>query len=220
VDTNSDKIDVNQIDVEIESDHSQMALFSIEKERNTAKTFQIKRKYILSNLKNSVVVIKQNLAHQRIVYEELLKKITVDEAVSQQLLIPMEIDFAKPDVALLFETKTELENIGFQFTEFKSDGILLNGIPTTIPQDKIVATLEEILDNIKLEVPDDAQMQLDIIIKSMAKSLAIKTGQLLNNKEQEDLIDKLFSCKEPNRSPYGKTTFITLPFDELEQKFS
>jgi len=54
----------------------------------------------------------------------------------------------------------------------------------------------------------------------MAKSLAVKTGKQLNAKEQEELINKLFSCKEPNYSPYGKLIFTNLPLDEIEQKFN
>ncbi len=220
VDTNPTKIDVNDIEVAVESDFSQTELFPKKEEKPVAKTFQIQRKYILSSLKNSMVIIKQNLAHQRILYEELLTKITVEEAASQQLLLPIEIDFAKQDVAILFETKQELENIGFQFEEFRSDGILIKGIPTTIPQDKLVETLEEIIEQIKLEIPQENSRQLDIIIKSMAKSLAIKTGEKLTSKEQEEIIDKLFSCKEPNYSPYGKRIYTNLSYEELEQKFN
>ncbi len=219
-----DKGDVitDNIKVEIEEDvttNKQIELFSEIEEKIQAKTFQVQRKYILSSLKNSMVVIKQNLAHQRILYEELLTKITVEEAVSQQLVIPIEIEFIKQDVALLFETKQELENIGFRFGEFKSDGIILSGIPTTIPQDKLVSTLEEIVEQIKSEVPQENFSQLDVIIKSMAKNLAIKTGKILSSKEQEEIIDKLFSCKEPNYSPYGKLIVANFSYDELENKF-
>lgn len=220
VDTKTTEIDINEIEVAIESDLSQTELFPKEEEKPVAKTFQIQKKYILSSLKNSMVIIKQSLAHQRILYEELLTKITVEEATSQQLLIPIEIEFAKQEVAILFETKQELENIGFQFEAFNSDGIILKGIPTTIPQEKLVETLEEIIEQIKSEVPQENFGQLDVIIKSMAKSMAIKTGKKLTNKEQEEMIDKLFSCKEPNYSPYGKLIYTNLTYEELEQKFN
>ena len=219
VDTQAD-IDVNQIEVSLESNISQPELFDDITEKHTTKTLQVQKKYIITSLKDSMVVIKQNLAHQRILYEELLAKITVEEAVSQQVLIPIEIEFTKQDVAILFETKQELENIGFQFKEFRSDCVIFDGIPTTIPQDKLVTTLEEIIDNVKLETSQDNFGLLDTIIKSMAKSLAVKTGKQLSAKEQEELINKLFSCKEPNYSPYGKLIFTNLPLEEIEQKFN
>jgi len=218
VDTNSS--DINQVNIVVESDISQPDLFNDLDEKHTTKTLQLQKKYIVSSLKNSMIVIKQSLAHQRILYEELLTKITVKEAVSQQLLIPIEIEFTKQDVAILFETKQELENIGFQFAEFRSDCVIFDGIPTTIPQDKLVGTLEEIIDSVKLETEQDNFGLLDAIIKSLAKSLAIKSGKQLNSKEQEEIINKLFSCKEPNYSPYGKLIFTKLPLDEIEQKFN
>ena len=218
VDTNSS--DINQVNIVVESDISQPDLFNDLDEKHTTKTLQLQKKYIVSSLKNSMIVIKQSLAHQRILYEELLTKITVKEAVSQQLLIPIEVEFTKQDVAILFETKQELENIGFQFAEFRSDCVIFDGIPTTIPQDKLVGTLEEIIDSVKLETEQDNFGLLDAIIKSLAKSLAIKSGKQLNSKEQEEIINKLFSCKEPNYSPYGKLIFTKLPLDEIEQKFN
>jgi len=216
----SSEVDVNQIEVSIESNISQTSMFDETQEQQLAKTLQVQRKYIVSSIKNSLIFINQNLAHQRILYEDLLTKITVEDAVSQQLLIPIEIDFAKQDVAILFETKQELENIGFKFKEFRSDGIILEGIPSTIPQNELVHTLEEIISNIKIESTEDSFGLLESIIKTMAKSLAIKVGKQLNEKEQEDIINKLFSCKEPNYSPFGKAIFVNLAFDELEQKFN
>ena len=218
VDTNNS--DINQANIVVESDISQPDLFNDLDETHITKTLQLQKKYIVSSLKNSMIVIKQSLAHQRILYEELLAKITVKEAVSQQLLIPIEIEFTKQDVAILFETKQELENIGFQFAEFRSDCVIFNGIPTIIPQDKLVGTLEEIIDSVKLETEQDNFGLLDTIIKSLAKSLAIKSGKQLNSKEQEEIINKLFSCKEPNYSPYGKLIFTKLSLGEIEQKFN
>ncbi|MEE9348877.1 MAG: DNA mismatch repair endonuclease MutL [Flavobacteriaceae bacterium] len=219
VDNKAD-VDVNNIEVSIENESTQSTLFSDEESISlTPKTLQIQRKYIVSSLKSGMLIVNQHLAHQRIKYEELLTKITVEEAVSQQLLIPLELEFAKHDVAILFETKPYLENIGFQFKDFKSDGIIIDGIPTTIPQEKIRTTLEDIIEHVKLDTPQENLGVIDGIIKIMAKNLAIKSGVLLNNKEQENIIDKLFSCKEPNYSPFGKSIFINLNTDEIEQKF-
>ena len=211
---------INVENQQIESAVSQTELFDEVDGNHNIKSLQLQRKYIISSLKDRMIIIKQNLAHQRIIYEELLAKITVEEAVSQQVLIPIEIEFTKQDVAVLFESKQELENIGFQFAEFRSDCVIFDGIPTTIPQDKLVSTLEEIIDSIQLETEQDNFGVIGTIIKSMAKTLAIKTGKRLNFKEQEEIINKLFSCKEPNYSPFGKLIFTNLPFDELEQKFN
>ena len=70
------------------------------------------------------------------------------------------------------------------------------------------------------EVPDQSFSQVDSMAKSLAKSLSIKVGVSLGRKEQEDLVNRLFSCKEPNYSPFGKKTYITISMDDLEKKFN
>ncbi len=220
VDTEIDmQKDTAEIPVEIESDFSQTSLFNDNEEKPTSKTFQINNRYIASNLKNSLLLVNQNLAHQRVLFEKYLKSFTETKQLSQQLLLPSEIEFTKQDVAILFENKQELQEIGFQFLEFKSNGIIINGIPTHLKQEKVLSFLESIIDDIKLEVPENNTSFLTYICKKMASSYAVKSGTTLTNNEQEHLIDELFSCKEPNFSPSGKKVFIHLPFDELEQKF-
>lgn len=191
-----------------------------EEEKATGKTFQIHNKYLLSTIKSGVVLIHQNLAHQRILYEEFLENITVKEAASQQLLFPVEISFNTEEIEILRELKLDLENTGFLFDKITEDSIIVKGIPTSITESQITIIIEQLLDDIKEEVPESSFSQLDIISKSLAKSLAIKTGSKLSEKEQETLVHNLFACKEPSVSPYGKKVFETLTIGELDKIFS
>ena len=199
---------------------SELSLDLYEEDSNTGKTFQIHKKYILSTIKSGVVLIHQNLAHQRILYEEFLENITVKEAASQQLLFPVEVSFNKEEIEVLRELKEDLENTGFLFDKITDDSIIVKGIPTTITESQITIIIEQLLDDIKEEVPETSFSQLDIISKSLAKSLAIKTGSRLSEKEQETLVNKLFLCKEPSTSPYGKKVFETLTIGELDRIFN
>ena len=96
----------------------------------------------------------------------------------------------------------------------------INSIPNTIAEKEVIGVLESLIDNFKNEVPESSFSQIDLITKSLAKSLAIKSGTPLNNKEQENILNKLFSCKEPNYSPFGKQTYVTLSLQDLEEKFN
>lgn len=206
---------------EMESEpQTELSLETAEEETATGKTFQIHKKYILSTIKSGVVLIHQNLAHQRILYEEFLENITVKEAASQQLLFPVEISFNKEEIEVLRELKEDLENTGFLLDKITDDSIIVKGIPTTITESQITIIIEQLLDDIKEEVPETSFSQLDIISKSLAKSLAIKTGSKLSEKEQETLVNNLFLCKEPSASPYGKKVFETLTTGELDRIFS
>ena len=183
------------------------------------KTHQIHGKYIISTIKSGLIYINQNLAHQRILYEEYLENITVKEAMSQQLLFPLEINFSKDDINLIREIKPDIESTGFLFDKIDKETLIIKGIPTTINESQVTIILEQLLDDIKNEIPETSFSQLDIMAKSLAKSMAIKTGTQLTLEEQENIVERLFSCKEPNHSPYGKPTFITIDIQEIDKKF-
>ena len=196
------------------------SLFKHQQDEKTQKTFQVQRKYVMSLIKSGVVLINQSLAHQRILYEQFLESITVKEANSQQLLFPVKISFSSAEIEMIYTIKTELENAGFSFDEFTKDSVTIKGIPVSVTESEITIILEELLNDINLEVPDASFSHFDVMAKSFAKTLSIKTGTLLSEKEQESLVNNLFSCKEPTVSPFGKATFKTLTLNQIDNLFN
>ncbi len=196
-------------------------LFSDEKEVETSsKTYQIDKKYIITPIKSGLVVIDQNRAHQRILYEQFLTNMTIKQAASQQLLFPLELFFNPIEIHLLQELKPALHNTGFEFDIINEDKISLSGIPATVTETEVGVLLENLLLELQDGVPENSFSQNDTMAKSMAKSLAVKAGRYLNESEQESLVNQLFACKEPDVSPFQKNTFITLTIDELDKKFN
>ncbi len=206
--------------VAIDTEEKQEELFDNQQEIKTQKTFQIQRKYLLNSIKSGVVLINQSLAHQRILYEDFLESITVKEANSQQLLFPVKISFSSAEIEMIYTIKTELENAGFSFDEFTKNSVTIKGIPVSVTESKITIILEELLNDMNLEVPDASFSHFDIMAKSFAKTLSIKTGTQLSEKEQEGLVNDLFSCKDPSISPFGKPTFKTLTLNEIDNLFN
>ena len=196
------------------------SLFEHQQDEKTQKTFQVQRKYVMSLIKSGVVLINQSLAHQRILYEQFLESITVKEANSQQLLFPVKISLTSAEIDMIYTIKTELENAGFSFDEFTKDSVTIKGIPVSVTESEITIILEELLNDINLEVPDASFSHFDVMAKSFAKTLSIKTGTLLSEKEQESLVNNLFSCKEPTVSPFGKATFKTLTLNQIDNLFN
>ena len=199
---------------------NQEELFDHQQETKTQKTFQIQRKYVMSLIKSGVVLIHQSSAHQRILYEEFLESITVKEANSQQLLFPVKISFTSQEIEMIYTMKSELENAGFSFDEFTKDSVTIKGIPVSVTESKITIILEELLNDMNLEVPDASFSHFDVMAKSFAKTLSLKTGTKLSEKEQESLVNNLFSCKESTVSPFGKATFKTLTLNEIDNLFN
>ncbi len=206
-------------DIEFESEEVTGSLFENTETETGQTTFQLQNKYIVSPLKNGMMVIHQNLAHQRILYEELLKNITVKEAVSQQLLFPLQLHFSKPDLEIIEKVREQLEHTGFIFSEIKEETIEISGIPVMILESHVVNLLSQLVHDIKEELPESGFSQNDMLAKSMAASMAIKTGVSLNREEREHLINQLFACKEPSVSPNNKLVFTTMDVSDLDKKF-
>lgn len=206
-------------DIEFESEEVTSSLFENTKSENAQFTFQLQNKYIVSPLKTGLMVIHQNLAHQRILYEELLKNITVKEAVSQQLLFPLELHFSKPDVEILVKIREQLEHTGFVFSKLDGEQVEISGIPVMIVESLVVDLLQQLINNIKEELPDNGFSQNDILAKSMAASMAIKSGVSMALQEREHLINQLFACKEPTVSPDNRAVFTIIDVGDIDKKF-
>jgi len=190
----------------------------IEESKN--RTYQIQKKYILSSIKSGMMVIDQKRAHQRILYEQYLKNMTVQQASSQHLLFPLEIYFSTNEIHLMKELKTALENTGFIFVAIERDKIIVSGIPIQVTESEVSIVLEELVNDLQDGIPESSFSQNDSIAKSMSRSLAVKTGTYLTEKEQENIVNGLFACKEPDVSPFNKPTFITISVDDLDKKFA
>ncbi|UAB82795.1 DNA mismatch repair endonuclease MutL [Zunongwangia sp. SCSIO 43204] len=206
--------------VEFESEEVTGKLFDDNHSEPESGTFQLQKKYIVSTLKSGILVIDQNRAHTRILYEELLKNITISAAVSQQLLFPLQLQFNTNEMEMLKEIKESLEQTGFIFSNIEVDNVEITGIPTLISESEVGILLEQLLSDFENEVPDNGFSQTDLLAKSLAKGMAVKSGTLLNNTEQQHIVNRLFACKEPDVSPFNKSVFITLTVDELDKKFT
>ncbi|MDP5000691.1 MAG: DNA mismatch repair endonuclease MutL [Flavobacterium sp.] len=219
--------------VGLKQDTQELDAFSFETEEVTSKlfddeleekvptsTYQIHKKYIVSAIKSGMLVIDQGRAHQRILYEQFLTNITVNKASSQQLLFPLELYFSSDEMILLKELQPVLENTGFVFDAFNSDSLQISGLPIAMAESEVSIVIEELINNLQNEIPESSFSQSDSIAKSMAKSMAVKTGTYLTVKEQENIVNSLFACKDPNVSPFQKPTFITLTVEDLDKRFA
>lgn len=184
-----------------------------------SRTFQIQRKYIVSPIKSGMVIINQGRAHQRILYEKFIGNITKSNAVSQQLLFPLTLYYAPYEVVLLKEIRNSLKQMGFDFENMGDDHVILSGLPVNVAESEAQIVLDDLIMSFQEGIPETNYIQTERIAKTLAQSLAVKSGTILNETEQEDIVNSLFGCKEPNISPFMKPTFITMKVEDIERKF-
>ena len=206
--------------IQIEEDSSVNTIeFNDDAIFESISVYQLNNKYLVNKIKSGIVIVNQNRAHQRILYEKFLKFITVDGSKPQKLVNPLKINLSIQEIDILVSYKKQLKSSGFVFKKASGNDLNFEAIPTFLDPNRVGEYIQDLLDNIKDEIPDKNFSQSDLTAKLMAKSLAIKTGKKLLPEEQEYIINSLFACKEPNVSPFNKKIYHTITFDEIEKKF-
>ena len=184
-----------------------------------SKTFQVYNKYILTTFKSEIILIHQNLAHQRILYEQFLERSTLKKIPSQKLLFPITLDFTPQEIQCLLELKKDLQILGFRFEAVDREKICIDGLPQNFNSNQILEILRNLITDFDGEKITEIS-PCERIAKSLAKSSAIKSGTQLTEAEQETLVHNLFLCQFPNRSPEGKKTIQRLDKKNIDHIFA
>lgn len=186
----------------------------------TQKIFQLMNRYLVSSTGAALLLIDQERAHERVLYELFLSNITHASTSSQQLLFPIKIELNSLQKAFYNEYTSLLTEVGFCLGELKEDHVEVVGIPSVCSENKAVLVFEDLFESLSNEQPEDTFSQTDLVAKSMARTLSIKRGKRLETEEQQQLINDLFACKETQFSPYNRQIFVSLTKEELEKKFN
>ncbi|WP_373073298.1 DNA mismatch repair endonuclease MutL [Zeaxanthinibacter enoshimensis] len=204
----------------VESDSYTSSIFDADGEKEQrGSSFQLRRKYIVTTIKSGMLVIDQSRAHQRVLYEKFLKSITVKNAVSQQLLFPMVLHFSPPEMQMIREIQESLVAIGFAFGEMEEEQLQVTGVPLMVSSSEVGMVLDHLISDYQSEQEGESFSQTDVLSKTLCKSLAVKSGEVLDTESQMALVDDLFACKEPSLSPFGKKTYVTLTESDIDKKF-
>jgi len=182
--------------------------------------YQIHGTYIVSHLKSGYILVDQQAAHERILFERYLDTLNDKEPSTQKELFPKTINLNPADAALLKDLIPQINMLGFDIQDFGQNAFVLHGIPTDL---KSGEDQQKLIERLLEQFKSNQDLDLNItenIARSMARSSAIKKGQQMTQEEMRELVDKLFACAMPFTSPNGKKCFITFEMEELAKKFS
>ena len=199
-------------------DFTQLDFNDINSSVNTNQIIQFNKKYIINKTKFSIVIINQERAHQRILYEKFLKLISSDKKNAQKLLYPAELEYNSQDINILKKNKDELKIFGIKFN-FNKNGIIISSLPSFLNEKDLKFYIDNLLYNLQNEIPVDNFSESDLFSKILSKSMSIKNGKILDIKEQEYIVNTLFACKEPSMCPFNKKTFVKISVNDIENMF-
>ena len=180
----------------------------------------VKGKYILTTVKSGLMLIDIGRARERIYYERYLGMITSAKQPVQEQMFPETIDLDHNSYHLLMENAELTETLGFDIRPFGENCIVVYGTPATFAEhnlnikesiDSIVASLEEVGKDFEKELKETIAME-------MVRKSTVSRPAAIGNAQAQELIDSLFACSEPNRTPQGNPVMAIITMDELQGK--
>lgn len=184
-----------------------------------AQHYQFKGKYILTSVKSGLMIIDQQRAHVRILYDQYMEQMAARKAASQGMLFPDMVHFSASELPVLESIMDDLSALGFDLSNLGGGSFAINGVPAGIEglnPEQLVTNMVHTAIEKGCKVKEEVQSMLAL---SLAKAAAIVPGQVLTNDEMNGLIEGLFSVSTPNYTPDGKTVLAVIKEDEIEKLF-
>ena len=179
--------------------------------------WQAHNRYIFAGIKNGIIMVDQHAAHERVLFEELLK--SREKRLSQQLLFPVSVEL-NPSQKIAFEQFQDIfASFGFDIKQFSGNTVVIEGLPAAAG-DRVEGG--ELIRNILSDLCQNPAATLEPAEKlamSFACHAAVKAGQPLSQEEMNRLIDRLFATSSPYLDPHGRPAVIRLTLDDLERRF-
>jgi DNA mismatch repair protein MutL len=180
---------------------------------------QLLKTYISVSTNRSFIIIHQQAAHERILYERYKTAATGKQIPSQKSLFPATLTLSAQDAILLNELLPDLNQLGYTIEPFGKDSFIIQGTPADTGHGDDKASLENLLEQFKHFTSEIRFSKREKLIRTMARQQAVKPDTPLSEKEMRILVNDLFACTQHNVTPGGDPTFMEFKPDYLEKMF-
>ena len=180
--------------------------------------WQVHDKYILSLVRDGLIVIDQHVAHERIRFEEVLDRMEAEGTSSQQLLFPLVVKLSPVEMDAFGEASDHFERIGFRIAVLDTEQLRVESVPSELKSwsdgEIFHAIIGELLEEMELR----AHLR-EAVAASMACHTSIRAGERLSSEQMRTLIQRLLQAREPYVCPHGRPIFVRIPLRELDKLF-
>lgn len=183
--------------------------------------WQLHDAYVLAATRRGLLIIDQHAAHERVLFEEVMRRFDEGDAPSQRLLFPLTIRLTAAEYSAARELEGLLERVGFEMRPFGDRTVIVHASPHPHPYFDAERCFREMIEELTHGSPlvNSARNQHERIAKSLACKGAVKAGQPLSQEEMRELFDRLFATELPGHDVHGRPTVVRLGLDELERRF-
>jgi DNA mismatch repair protein MutL len=181
--------------------------------------WQVHRRYILLQIRGGLMLVDQHVAHERVLYEQIVESFSEGRQAGQQLLFPQTFRLNPADAILLTEMLADLDQIGFLVRPFGGDTFVVESAPPGVKEGSEAEVVKEMVAQCHVSVTPRLPDSRDALAKSFSCKAAIKSGDLLSDEEMRSLVRKLFATKVPFVCPHGRPTVMRISLEELDRRF-
>ncbi|MDF1814624.1 MAG: DNA mismatch repair endonuclease MutL [Verrucomicrobiales bacterium] len=176
--------------------------------------------YVLMESKEGLVLMDQHGAHERVLFEEMMRRMESEDVPSQRLLTPITMELAPRDFDLVSQNTEVLSKLGFGAEPFGSNTLKIDALPTFLKSDDPEGFIHDVIDEIRKDSDKMSKMRLgeDMVATTVCRH-AIKANDPLHREELQRLLEDLLECDMPYCCPHGRPTLIQITYAELDRKF-
>ena len=184
-----------------------------------AELTQLLNTYIVLPANNAFLLIHQQAAHERVLYEQL-KAASKDKPVAtQRSMFPSTLELTPADAAVMEEIIGDLQYLGYTIEPFGKNTYVIQGTPADVEAGNEKHIIDILLEQYKHFSPEVKFSKREKLIRSLARQQAVKTGVRLTEREMRQLVNDLFACEQPNISPDGNPAYLEFKQEQLERMF-
>ncbi len=205
---------MNKVEVE-----SEVPTIGLEFVKHTREPYQLHNSYILNHIKSGYILIDQQYAHERILFERYLKNANNKKLEIQKVLFPKVIQLSQGDTEIMKSILDEVKEFGFDVETFGNNAFIVHGKPA---EWEVNIDEEQVIHQLIQQSKDNMELNSNLtenVAKSLCRSTAIKKGVTLSVLEMKTIIEQLFACEMPYKSPFGKHCFISYDLEDISKKF-
>jgi len=184
----------------------------------TVPLIQVAKAYLVTKVGDMLTVFDQHACHERVMYEQTLRRLEGTRAMAQQLLFPLTVDLSAQEFSLAEEFAEDLRQVGFEIRAFGRSTVIVEAVPADIQTE----VTEELVRNVLAGLGEEKGAlagRHHRIASSIACHASVRAGETLSEEQMRGLIDQLLATETPHACPHGRPTFLQITAQELDRRF-
>ena len=180
---------------------------------------QLLNTYIITPSAKGFILIHQQAAHERVLYDQLKAAAHGKPIATQRSMFPSTIELTPADTMILEELMGDLQDLGYMIEPFGKNTFVIQGTPADLEAGNEKNIIDLLIEQYKHFNPDMKFSRREKLIRSLARQQAIRTGVRLTEREMRNLVQDLFASEQPNTTPDGNPTYLEFKQEQLEKLF-